>query len=492
MTVLPISNLVQVNIRSTPSNLSEINVNNLLLLTTEMPDNNDEYRSYLNARQVGVDYGTDSEAYALANSIFSQPVNLLTGNGKLIIAPLTASVSATRGKFVTATLTSNLNNLKAIANGDIRVVLNGTNIDLTGLDFTNCTTIAQIGDVMQRRLPDITVSTATNKITFESKTVGLSSTVDLVQLPAGAGTDLSTSTRLNVAGGTATAGVNSSGETIVAAIARLTDKVSFTPIISDLLVENAVAISTATAIEALKKMWFYCWSSTTDLDGVITTINAAGNNKTRTLLYTGVAEALNFMAAYASAGCSVNFNGSNTFVNANTQLRSLNGISVDDGITQAVYDKCQTLGAASYDNFGITGITNGRYGDTGLFFDQVYGRLAIEFAAQVSVFNALRSGGVTQTPAGIDIIISALNSVYSRFVRVGYIGVGLNWNSPLTFGNPTDLRNSINAAGYYIYANPIADQLQSERESRDAPLTQSAYKEAGFIYRASVDVLVEA
>ena len=256
MTVLPISNLVQVNIRSTPSNLSEINVNNLLLLTTEIPDNNDEYRSYLNARQVGVDYGTDSETYALANSIFSQPVNLLTGNGKLIIAPLAASVSATRGKFVTATLTSNLNNLKAITNGDIRVVLNGTNIDLTGLDFTNCTTIAQIGDVMQRRLPDITVSTATNKITFESKTVGLSSTVDLVQLPAGAGTDLSTSTRLNVAGGTATAGANSSGETIVAAIARLTDKVSFTPIISDLLVENAVAISTATAIEALKKM--YC------------------------------------------------------------------------------------------------------------------------------------------------------------------------------------------------------------------------------------------
>ena len=93
--VIPIQNFVQVNIRQTPTLLSEINANNLLLITTETPSNIDTYRTYLNARQVGLDYGTNSETYALASVIFSQSPNILTGNGKLIVAPYTSATSAT-------------------------------------------------------------------------------------------------------------------------------------------------------------------------------------------------------------------------------------------------------------------------------------------------------------------------------------------------------------------------------------------------------------
>jgi hypothetical protein len=107
-------------------------------------------------------------------------------------------------------------------------------------------------------------------------------------------------------------------------------------------------------------------------------------------------------------------------------------------------------------------------------------------------FNALRSGAIQQTPQGLDKLVSATNSVFARFVRAGYIGTGLNWSNPLTFGNEQDFKDSVFSVGYYIYTDSIANQLQSERENRDAPLQQAAYKEAGFIYRASVDVLVEA
>jgi len=100
--VISIQNFVNTAIRQTPSVLGEINPNNMLLITTETPSNIDEYRSYLNARQVGLDFGTNSETYALAVSVFSQSPNILTGNG---ISVVMASPSLS---IVVASLTQNL------------------------------------------------------------------------------------------------------------------------------------------------------------------------------------------------------------------------------------------------------------------------------------------------------------------------------------------------------------------------------------------------
>lgn len=494
--VISIQNFVNATIRQTPSVIGEINPNNLLLITTETPSNIDEYRTYLNARQVGLDFGTNSQTYALATSIFSQSPNILTGNGKLIIAPFSPSspaVSATRGKFVTANLTANLNALKAVSNGDLKVTINGgTALNLTLINFTGCSTIADVAVILQRRLPDLTITESSGVITFESKKVGSTSAVVLAAVTGGTGTNLVTSTLLNVAGGTGTSGANSSGETIVAAYNRLSAIVQFTPFVTNKLVEDAVAITTATAVEASDKIWFNVWSDSNDLDGIISTIKSA-NQRTIALFYTVIAGALNFMVADPATLCSVNFSGNNTFLNANTQLRTLNGIVADVGMTQALFDKCAAKGANIYANVGgLNCIVNNRYGDSGQYQDQVYGRQALVYSLTTGDFNALRSGAIQQTPQGLDKLVSATNSVFARFVRAGYIGTGLNWSNPLTFGNEQDFKDSVFSVGYYIYTDSIANQLQSERENRDAPLQQAAYKEAGFIYRASVDVLVEA
>lgn len=494
--VISIQNFVNVTIRQTPSLLGEINPNNLLLITTETPSNIDEYRSYLNARQVGLDYGTNSETYALASAVFAQSPNILTGNGRLIIAPFSSespAVSATRGNFVSADLDANLNDLKAVDDGDLKVIINGgTPINLTNINLTNCSSIADVAVILQRRLPDLTITESSGVITFTSKKVGSDSTVTLGAVSGGTGTDLSGSTLLNVAGGSSTSGANSSGETIVDAYTRLSASVQFTPFITNKLVEDDVAVTTAESVEATDKIWFNVWSDSNDLDGVISDIKSA-NQRTIALFYTIVADAQKFMAADPATLCSVNFSGNNTFLNANTQLRTLNIVPVDSGITQALFDKAYAKGAVIYsNNAGLAGIVNNRYGDSGLFQDQVYGRTALTYSLSTGDFNALRSGAIQQTPQGLDKLVSATNSVFARYVRAGYIGTGLNWNSPITFGNEQDFRDSIFSVGYYIYTDSIANQLQSERENRDAPLQQSAYKEAGFIYRASIDVLVEA
>jgi len=258
------------------------------------------------------------------------------------------------------------------------------------------------------------------------------------------------------------------------------------------LIEDAVAITTATAVEATDKIWFNVWSDTNDLNGTISTIKSS-NNRTIALFYSRAVDAPKFLGAYPSTLCSVNFSGNNTFLNANTQLRSLATLSADPLLGQAEFDIAKTVGAIIYtNNAGLAGVVNNRYGSTGQFADQVYGRQALTYSLATGDFNALRSGAIQQTPQGMDKLLSATNAVFARYVRAGYIGVGLNWNSPISFGNEEDLKNSVFSVGYYIFADSIANQAQNEREERDAPLQQSAYKEAGFIYRASVDVLVEA
>jgi hypothetical protein len=243
----------------------------------------------------------------------------------------------------------------------------------------------------------------------------------------------------------------------------------------------------------MDKIWIHSWASISDLNGIINDIGEAGNTKTKCLLYTTNLDlAIIFRAAYASKSCSVNFNGVNTF--STTQLKTLNGLAVDNGITQSVYNVAHQVGADTYDNFGIPAITTTKFGTTGKFFDQVYGQLWIKFALQVNVFNAIATSivGLRQTPEGQNAEVAAINSVLARGVSVGYIGVGLNWNSSNVFGNPDNLRSSIFSAGYYIYPNPIATQPQPERDARQAPLVQIAYKEAGFINTATIIGLVEA
>jgi hypothetical protein len=84
---IDISNVVTISVSEAPAGLSDFQINNLLILTKEVavvsPGN---FGVYLNPTDVGTDWGTSSEAYAMANLIFSQQPNIISGGGSLIIA----------------------------------------------------------------------------------------------------------------------------------------------------------------------------------------------------------------------------------------------------------------------------------------------------------------------------------------------------------------------------------------------------------------------
>ncbi len=87
---------------------------------------------------------------------------------------------------------------------------------------------------------------------------------------------------------------------------------------------------------------------------------------------------------------------------------------------------------------------------------------------------------------------SAYGQVMNQFVVNGAIAAGLQWNSGTTFGDPQDFQRNITDFGYYIYSQPIANQSQTLRNQRKAPLIQIACKLAGAIHSSDVIVNVEA
>ena len=64
------------------------------------------------------------------------------------------------------------------------------------------------------------------------------------------------------------------------------------------------------------------------------------------------------------------------------------------------------------------------------------------------------------------------------------------WGSSETFGDPQTVLNNIAANGYYVYSQPVAQQSQSARNARQAPLVQIALKRAGAIQSSNVIVLI--
>lgn len=486
---LDISNIINVSLQGVPSGLEEPNINSLALFTNETPSNVDPYKIYTNSREVGTDYGTSSQTKAMADAIFAQSPNVLSGGGRLVIIPMQLAVKATPADFETPDISANLTNFQAVSDGEFNIDIDGNAIDILDLDFTNATDLDDIVSIIQAKLQDVIVSLDTNKIVFTSKKVGSPSEITITAVSGGAGTDLVVASLLNVSAGTTTVAVNSSGETLLEAIARIEDQVSFYGVITNLEIEDAVILTTSNSIESTKYIWVHHFLSVADLTpttGIISKIKDSSNERTRCLLYTISLTTANLMkSAYAGGGFSTNFNGSNTTSTRN--LKELNTVLPDTGINQTTYDKAEVAGADIYVSFGVSAVVSNGANE---YFDYVYNNQWFKLALEVGGFNYLRQTNtkVPQTEDGMNGLKGAYGKICERAITNLMIGLGLTWTSAETFGNPEDLKRNITDKGYYIYSLPIAQQSQAERDAREAPLIQIAIKLAGAIHKSSVIV----
>lgn len=90
MSVLAITNVVNISVANPPAGLQDYRINNLALFTKEVPLSplSGDYAVYLDPAAVADDWGTNSEVYAQAVAIFSQTPNILDGGGQLIVVPM--------------------------------------------------------------------------------------------------------------------------------------------------------------------------------------------------------------------------------------------------------------------------------------------------------------------------------------------------------------------------------------------------------------------
>ncbi len=488
MSILPITNIINVTITNTPSGLQEKNVNSLAILTNETSASLNDFDIYVSAAQVAADFGSSSKTAAMANAIFAQTPNIRSGTGRLVIIKMQAAVSALPGDFNTDDISANLADILLVTNGDLRVTLNGESSDLTNLNFTNAEDWDDIAAIIQAKIVDAKVEAITDGLKFTSKKVGTSSSVALAAVPSGTGTALNGAGYFDAASGTAAAGSNSSGETILEAIERTGGAVGYVGVITNVDLEDDAIETISDGIQAQDRMFLHHVSSTQDIAGIGTTIQQSGNTKTRILLYTDGIEDANLMkSAYAGRAFSVNFSGS--FTSQTMNLKQLATITPDNGISQTLYVAAEAAGVDLYVSYdGVPSVLSTGGND---FFDNPYSDLALKFALETAGFNFLRQTNtkVPQTEQGMNGLKSAYATVVERFIRNGCVAAG-SWTSSETFGDPETFKNNILNRGYYIYSLPIVQQNAADREQRIAPLVQIAVKRAGAIHHSDVIVLI--
>ncbi|MCU4483559.1 DUF3383 domain-containing protein [Acinetobacter ursingii] len=195
--------------------------------------------------------------------------------------------------------------------------------------------------------------------------------------------------------------------------------------------------------------------------------------------------------AYAAASVfgrafSVNFNGTNTTITL--KFKQLPGITPEDlKISEAnslTAKHCNVF--ASYNN--DTAILQEGVMCDGSFIDEIHGLDWLQNHLENSLWNLYYTSTtkIPQTAAGVNRQCGVLERACEQGMANGLLGEG-QWNGD-SFGalNTGDYLPK----GFYVYANSLDDQAQSEREARKAPVFQIAAKLAGAVHFADVVVSV--
>lgn len=121
------------------------------------------------------------------------------------------------------------------------------------------------------------------------------------------------------------------------------------------------------------------------------------------------------------------------------------------------------------------------------YFDEIHGLDWLQNAVQTACYNLLyqSSTKIPQTDAGVNQFVNAIGGVCDQAVNNGLVAPGV-WNAD-GFGEL--VTGTYLKTGYYIFATPIAEQSQGDRETRVAPPIQTAIKLAGAIQE--LDVIID-
>jgi len=491
-----ISNVVSVLLLKDPQLANRANVNTIAVFTSEQGKLSTSNRSeiYTDISSVATDFGTNSEFYAFATTFFSQSPNPVQANGYLVAAYWRATsenVGATSAILKGSQIVEDtvVGELQLVNDGTLDIDVDGVTENLTGLDFTTSLTLEDIATVIDTALSAATCIVDNSSIVIVSNTTGNLSLLTFVTDPA-TGTYLGNTLKLaSGSGAVLTQGTDAvvlAPETKDEAVTTVLGENpfrSFMFIDTPIDAERETLASLAQANNIISADVFsgasYLEINSTN---VVWKIKLAGQTNYR--MFYSKSDDRKLALGNLARLQTVLFTGTNT---ANTgNLKDIIG-SVPDAYSQSEVTKAYNVGLDIYGT--IKNVPVMLTSPANDYFDNVYNLIAYIDALEVDTFNVLK-GSTTklpQTQRGMNTLVDAIEKTTQGFVNAGVFAPG-TWSSPEVFGDETTLRNEVSTKGYYVFANRLSEQPQSDRQNRIAPPIQIAVKNAGAIHKVNLIV----
>ena len=493
MGTIDLSNTINVSLSATPQGLRDFATNTICIFSNEQPLSAEPYITAVNAQDIINEYGTNSLTAKMGTALFTPVPNLRTGKGQVYVFPYTAT-NATSATTTTIAITSTIvESLKLITSGDLTIGIDGTDYHVSGLNFGAVSDINDVVKVLVAQNLDCNIEVVnTNQIQFQSRRYGATnSAITLKATTTPIGTDIYGASYLDGANQTTVAGINATGTTLAEAVAQAEQLFYFGVALTTQNCEKDLIFDNATAIQTKDHLYFEAMQSLKDIQSLGTDIKSAGLNHSHILAYSykGADGAKQAVATYASIACSTNYSATSTALTMN--LKELTGILPDLNLNQTYYSQAKANGVDIYgstEGLGcVYSFSNSKYTDEATM------DLWLKKALEVAGFNYLRKTNtkIPQTESGMTGLKQAYANVLEQGIRNGCIAGG-KWNDSIPFGDPELFDENITNKGYYIYSIPVAQQSQTERENREAPVVQIAVKRSGSIHSSNVIVNIQA
>lgn len=480
---LPVSDIVNVQVVLAPLAAQTRDFGSLLILgDSDVIDTTERLRLYTTLDAVADDFGTVAPEYKAAALYFGQtpqPSTLYLGKWAR-----TATAGKLRGGVLSAA-EQTLTNFTAVTTGAMKISVDGVEQSLASLNFSAALNLPGVAAILDTALTGATVAwdAVNQRFVITSSTTGDASTISFATAPS-SGTDVSQLFKLrSTNGGYVAPGVVA--ETPVAAVQAVAD-------ISSAWYGLYIAGATApTDDQAVAVAEFIEGSGLSRIYG-ITTQNAGVLNAVTTNDIASRLKALGYKRTFVQYSSSnehaaasifgraftVEFQGSNTTLTI--KFKQEPGVAAETlTASQAVVMRGKNCNVfVRYNN--DTAIIQEGVMANGYFFDEVHGTDWLQNDVQTAIYNLLYTSTtkIPQTDAGINTILTTICQRLEQGVVNGLIAPG-QWNAP---GFGTLRQGDFLPTGYYVYAPPVSDQSQADREARRAPVIQCAIKLAGAVH----------
>lgn len=445
----------------------------------------ERYRTYLSYEQVLADFGVDAPETLAASLYYGQtpsPSTMMIGRWLR-----TASSGLNVGGILSASQQT-MGNWTVITNGGLVIVVDGVSKNLVGLNFSAAANLNAVASIIDSALVGGSCTWNGSYFTITSDTTGVTSTVGYAT--TGAGTSISAQMKL-------TSGTNQAlvegyaAETpaeCTAALALISTGWYGLMFSASTMPTDDESIEVSDIIEALEIARIYGVTITDAnvlsalvTDDLASLMSDAGYLRSFCQYSSDKYYAI---ASFFGRGFTVNFTAQNTTITL--MFKQEPGVTAEDlDDNQAVVltsKRCNVF--VEYNN--DTAILQKGVMSGDAWWDEIHGTDWLQNSVETACFNVLYlSGKVPQTDAGVNQILTAIAGVCSQAVSNGLAAPGV-WTGT-AFGNLKS--GDYLKAGFYMYAQPVALQSQSDRDARIAPPIQVAIKLAGAIQR--VDVIID-